>query len=174
MTMKLTITDEQKTECIARHKAGETQKALAAEYGISRTSMCHIINGTARGPRPVGAVHVPAAPILEYVDKRGGIENLSSITGMRETRPDDGRLLVMRSTEERRLIARAKGFLDGARAQGRVQFGAADDFCIEVLGVHPFEVFGPEWFHYLEERVKYDESRRATWDKSDEAELDAA
>lgn len=112
--------------------------------------------------------YIPAQPLLDYIEKKGGIDALPTITGMPVPDPTSGQVPVLRTREEKAHLTYIHTFVKRARAQGRLTFGAVDDFCITALGCHPFEVYGAAWFQYLATEVKSDERNGWRWKNKDE------
>lgn len=42
--------------------------------------------------------------------------------------------------------------LDRAEKQGWLDYYHADEFCVELLGLHPVQVFGEAWFEYPDDK----------------------
>lgn len=105
---------------------------------------------------------IPSAPLLAYVDRQGTVTDLPGITGLTFTVETvqvskDREVLrteefIQRTDEERRALERSQKFLERARKRGWVDLLQVDEFCIEILGVHPAQVYGiAAWVDFLEE-----------------------
>lgn len=76
-----------------------------------------------------------ASPILSAIDRFGGVEFLPF---PKVNRLDD--------TAVKRTIKSAQKAVERMRLRGKIEFFHADAFCIEALGLHPVQVYGPEWY----------------------------
>ena len=88
-----------------------------------------------RRPRRPTSGWLPAAPLIERIERAGGLRGCGILRGN-----GGGR-------EAERL---AKVFAR-ARARGTIRIHPADELCIRALGVHPVSVWGDLWWSELVE-----------------------
>ncbi len=84
-----------------------------------------------RGELPPKPDTLPAAPLLKLISTRGGIAELSTRRGDQ-----------VHGTNRRRAEKSYARILDA----GCVTLDAADRMCVELLGMHPAEVYGEQWW----------------------------
>lgn len=72
---------------------------------------------------------LPVEPFFEYADRRGGLTQALDDAGV-----------ILR---EREKVTKA---IDRAKRQGYWTVSTADRIVIRIYGVHPFEVYGDEWW----------------------------
>lgn len=90
------------------------------------------------------AIMLSASPLLGYVARLANEGDLVDVLPMpiivnNGENPDDPDVRDKYTTRVSERIGRWT-------KQGKVEFFAADSFCIDYLGVHPYLVFGPDWF----------------------------
>lgn len=100
---------------------------------------------------------IPAAPIVNEVRRR--IDNLTLPgIGVWDAKPgaladDDPRdsttvYMFDRTTEEERFVLKLEQRMTRALKRGWIDMYQADEICCDVLGMHPVEIYGTEWFEY--------------------------
>ena len=80
-------------------------------------------------------IFLSASPLLSWLDRTGGVEALR-FPGVAH---DD-------EVGLKRAMHAAHQSFSKLRLMGKVNFFTADRICIDLFGVHPVEVYGPEWF----------------------------
>ena len=83
--------------------------------------------------------YIPAAPLIAYVEARGGIYSLIG---------DPSTMRSVGTEQELADFYREETRYKRARARGKIDLFAADAFCIDVLCVHPAAVWGDDWFEF--------------------------
>lgn len=96
---------------------------------------------------------VPAAPLLDYIDKLGGPSRLPGLgVWARAEKAQDGgngdQETVDRDELEEQRHKRLCSALKRAKKEGHLSLFTADAICCDHLGVHPMHVYGPDWFDF--------------------------
>lgn len=99
-------------------------------------------------------IQIPARPILDYIDRLGGVSELPGITGMRVriegNSPGFGKRTsesIVRDDDEQRQFDRVGKAVERMKQRLCVDLFVADAFCCEVLKVHPHELY-QDWHGY--------------------------
>lgn len=121
---------------------------------------------TTRPPRSrISPTAIPAAPLLAYIDERGGTANLNEILGLGVLeRMPEGTLGKWHTRDltrqEHATSEKVRRMLSHANTVGRIDLYTADALCCDMLGVHPMEIWGLDWFDFHpDEPVRMSELR---------------
>ena len=91
--------------------------------------------------------HVSIAALNDYIERKGGPVHAFTGIGIR-TYDEDDELVLDQTPEERLRYERARNKVKNwnrPARNGLVPYFAADEFAIDMLGVHPADVW-PEWY----------------------------
>jgi hypothetical protein len=92
---------------------------------------------------------IPSKPILDYIERVGGV--FQFIGNPRDVWASDDK-------ELRSFHARNVKRYNNMMERGHVGLYVADDFCIDVLKIHPAMIYGWDWFEfYADEHPEGDE-----------------
>lgn len=85
---------------------------------------------------------LPSAPLLRFIEGRGGLAAVLGNSGIETYDPERGE--QGRVSKEYEAIERK---LRRGEENGYLTFWWVDEFCCEHLRLHPFEVYGEDYFY---------------------------
>lgn len=106
--------------------------------------------------RPRAKVRVPMAPLDNFLASRGGLYELPSL-GMRVPTYDDQAqdYIFERTFQQSMLLRKTEVRLSNSRQRGWVDYFHADEIACDVLGVHPVEIWGSDWYQFSEDQDRH-------------------
>ena len=93
----------------------------------------------------MSAVCIPAAPLVAWID-RTGLSDLLASAGIPTYDPD-------RANERSLEMDRYQRNVNRSAKRGWFDFYWADEFIVEILGVHPYAVYGDAWFEIPDDEL---------------------
>ena len=108
---------------------------------------------------PRTKIRVPAQPLLDYIDARGGIPAIAGLGVLRvemsEAYDQPDQIVLDQTDEERKRYNALERRLQRAAKDGYFSYFAADEIACDYLHVHPSTIYGT-WYEMAEDDLLQD------------------
>ena len=91
-----------------------------------------------KGRRKLKKTRIEAQPLIDAIERRGGLVEVLTRAGV-ETFLEDGKTPTLAHM-------RQEARLRDGKERGWIDYYIADEVSIELLGMHPVQIWGEHWF----------------------------